>query len=240
MRVVAILTAAGEGTRLGHALPKALVELDGEPLVAWAARALLAADLVEHLVVTAPTGQVDSITSALSQVAGDVPVEVVLGGPTRQLSVTAGLARLSRLGLEPDAVVLVHDAARPLVPVEVVTRVVSAVKAGHGAVIPAIAVTDTIKQVEPAAGGSVVAGTVDRRALRAVQTPQGFAYATVVAAHAAATDIGDDEATAATDDAGLVEALGRQVWVVEGHEDAMKVTTARDLAVAHGLIGSRQ
>jgi 2-C-methyl-D-erythritol 4-phosphate cytidylyltransferase len=157
-----------------------------------------------------------------------VPVRVVLGGSTRQASVAAGLAQAP-----PDTdIVLVHDAARPLVPPELIARVVESVRAGHRAVVPGLPVTDTLKRVLP--GGSVepVAATVERAPLRAVQTPQGFDRELLELAHAAATHRSADESTAATDDAGLVEALGEPVVVVAGDERAAKITTAHDLRVA--------
>jgi len=230
MRAVAILTAAGSGTRLGHALPKALVPLAGIPLVVRAAHALASSGLVRRVVVTAPPDALAEVVAAVGPAAG---LEVVPGGATRQASVAAALARLDD---EPgDTVVLVHDAARPLVPVRVVRRVAGAVALGRSAVVPVLAVADTIKRV--AADGEV-AETLDRRELRAVQTPQGFTLEVLRAAHAAAADRADDESLAATDDAGLVEAAGGRVWTVEGHEDAMKITTPRDLAVATALVQS--
>lgn len=228
MRAVAILTAAGSGLRLGHALPKALVPLAGIPLVVRAAHALTSSGVVRRVVVTAPPDAVADVVAAVGQAPG---LEVVPGGATRQASVAAALARLAD---EPgDTVVLVHDAARPLVPVRVVRRVAGAVAMGHAAVVPALPVADTIKRVTPDGG---VVETIDRRELRAVQTPQGFTLDVLRAAHAGAAHRADDEALAATDDAGLVEAAGGQVWVVEGHEDAMKITTPRDLAVAAALV----
>lgn len=230
MRAVAILTAAGEGTRLGHALPKALVPLGGIPLVVRAAHALASSGVVRRVVVTAPPEALAAVVAAVGEAPG---LEVVPGGATRQASVAAGLARLED---EPgDTVVLVHDAARPLVPVRLVRRVAGAVAMGHTAVVPVLPVADTIKRV--GADGAVVE-TIDRRELRAVQTPQGFTLDVLRSAHAAAAHRADDETHAATDDAGLVEADGGDVWAVEGHEDAMKITTPRDLAVATALVGA--
>lgn len=246
MSVAAVLTAAGSGSRLGHALPKALVPLGGEPLVLHAARRLLQArtatgEHVETLVVTAPADHVDTVRSLLGGLGGDVVV--VRGGATRQASVSAALDVLAaRDGVD---VVLVHDAARPLVPPALVARVVEAVRAGHDAVVPGVPVTDTVKQVDlapdPRTGADGPAAwrverTVPRGDLRAVQTPQGFRLDVLVAAHTHGAHVAHDEALAASDDAGLVELAGGAVWVVEGHEDAAKVTTARDLAVAELLL----
>ena len=233
MTVVAIVTAAGSGRRLGHVLPKALVELDGVPLVVHAVRALVRSGLVGLVVVTAPPEQVAAFVAVLGAEVEGVPVRVVAGGPTRQASVAAGL------GAMPDGtdVVLVHDAARALVPPDLVVRVVEAVRAGHGAVIPGLAVTDTIKRV--GVRGDVVE-TVPRDELRAVQTPQGFTPDVLARAHAAGAHLSLDETSAASDDAGLAEAIGVPVWVVDGHEDALKITTRRDLAVARVVLAERE
>ncbi|NTW38989.1 MAG: 2-C-methyl-D-erythritol 4-phosphate cytidylyltransferase [Cellulomonadaceae bacterium] len=238
MRVAAILTAAGGGTRLGSSLPKALVPLAGVPLVVHAARALLSSGVVDHLGVTAPPTAVDAVVDVLARAEPPVVADVVPGGVTRQASVAAGLRHLGTLpGAGPDLVVLVHDAARPLVPAAVVRRVVDAVRSGHDAVVPGLPVTDTVKEVAPPVDGAArVVATPDRRALRAVQTPQGFTLDLLVRAHDAGTARAGDEDVAATDDAALVEALGLDVWVVEGHQDALKVTTARDLALAELML----
>nr|WP_285297874.1 2-C-methyl-D-erythritol 4-phosphate cytidylyltransferase [Actinomyces israelii] len=287
------MTAAGSGTRLGAAGPKALVEVAGESLVRRAVRCLAASGVVDHVVVTAPaehiarfeaelvsghaTGPASgraakagadsaarSDTGTAGPRAGDpggargapIGIEVVPGSPdSRQASVSLGLA--AALAARPGAaVVLVHDAARALTPPEVVRRVVAAVRAGYDAVVPAVPVSDTVKEVAatgragagPAdAGGApaadtpveVVVGTPDRSRLRAVQTPQGFASATLVAAHRLGADRAADEARAASDDAGLVEAAGGTVVVVEGDPLAMKVTTPLDLALAEVLAPAR-
>jgi len=238
MRAVAVLTAAGNGTRLGAEGPKALVSLGGVPLVVRAARALVDSGVVEHLVVTAPADALVAVREALACAEPAIGADVVAGGISRQASVAAGLERVAALPqAHPGLVVLVHDAARPGVPGEVVRRVVAAVGSGHGAVVPGLPVTDTIKQVDPDGHGAArVLGTPQRRALRSVQTPQGFTLDVLRRAHAAGAALATDEATAATDDAALVEALGLDVWVVEGHEDAMKITTARDLAIAEVLL----
>jgi 2-C-methyl-D-erythritol 4-phosphate cytidylyltransferase len=157
-----------------------------------------------------------------------ITVEVTDGGPTRQASVAAGLA-LARPG---DDVVLVHDAARPLVPTDLVQRVVGAVRSGHGAVVPGMPVTDTVKQVRPDGDAELVTGTPDRSMLRAVQTPQGFDRELLVRAHREGAARAVAEHLAATDDAGLVEALGEPVHIVAGDAAAFKITTERDLWLA--------
>ena len=239
--VVAILTAAGAGTRLGAGGPKALVEVGGRSLLQRAAQGLVDSGVVDHLVVTAPGEHVERFAAELAGLAGAGPgIRVVAGSSaSRQASVALGL----RAALEdcPRAgVVLVHDAARALTPPETVRRVVAAVRAGHDAVVPALAVTDTVKEIAPAgpagSGVEIVVGTPDRSRLRAVQTPQGFAVAALVRAHELGAARGAHEALAASDDAGLVEAAGgRVVVVVEGDPLALKVTTPLDLALAELL-----
>jgi 2-C-methyl-D-erythritol 4-phosphate cytidylyltransferase len=231
----AVLTAAGSGTRLGLPGPKALVELAGVPLVLHAARRLATSGVVASIVVTAPPGRVAGFRALLAgpvRPGLGVPVTVVEGAASRQASVAAGLA-----ALPPEVdVVLVHDAARALASPGLVRAVEHAVRSGHRAVVPGLPVADTIKQVGPAVDGAApVVATVDRAGMRAVQTPQGFDRALLDAAHAAGAHRAGDEATAATDDGALVEALGEQVWVVPGEESAMKITTTRDLAVAELL-----
>jgi 2-C-methyl-D-erythritol 4-phosphate cytidylyltransferase len=234
MTTAAVLTAAGSGTRLGLPGPKALVELAGIPLVLHATRRLAASGVVAAIIVTVPPAHAATFRALLAgppRPGLGVPVTVVAGGVSRQASVAAGLAAL------PDEVdvVLVHDSARALATSDLVRRVEAQVRAGHRAVVPGLPLADTIKQVggaEPGGDARPVLATVPRADLRAVQTPQGFDRALLDAAHAAGRHRAHDEATAATDDAGLVEALGEPVWVIPGEEAAMKITTTRDLAVA--------
>ena len=238
--VVAILTAAGAGTRLGAGGPKALVEVGGRSLLRRAAQGLADSGVVDHLVVTAPGERVERFAAELAGLAGaDMGIRVVAGSSaSRQASVALGL-KAALESCPRAAVVLVHDAARALTPPETVRRVVAAVRAGHDAVVPALAVTDTVKEIAPAgpagSGVEIVVGTPDRSRLRAVQTPQGFAVAALVRAHELGAARGAHEALAASDDAGLVEAAGGRVVVVEGDPLALKVTTPLDLALAELL-----
>lgn len=257
---VAVLTAAGSGSRLGLGYPKALAELAGCSLVGHAASRLCATGEIVALVVTAPAEYLPQFHAAL---AADptitVPWQVVPGGASRQASVAAGLAALDEARTPGDVydVVLVHDAARPLASPALMNRIIAAVRSGHGAVIPGLAVTDTIKRVDapdldaavlagssaalPGAGGPAgevhrVAATVDRSALRAVQTPQGFAWDLLVRAHSAGADRAGSESTGATDDSALVEALNEEVWIVDGDPRALKITTEQDMALAQVLV----
>lgn len=245
MSTFAVLTAAGSGTRLAAALPKALVPVNGVPMLVHAAQSLAEAG-VEGIVVTAPADRVAEFSELLTPLPGhpSTPVEVVAGGASRQASVAAGMGALPALAqrhfltLEDSSVVLVHDAARCYTPADMIRRVIDAVQHGCTAVIPALAVTDTVKQVSTEAAadtddtseGRYVVATPDRSTLVSVQTPQGFQWATLLAAHEAGRERAAHDGTAATDDAGLVEAMGGRVHVVEGDGMAMKITTSKDLA----------
>ena len=238
---VAVLTAAGSGSRLGAGLPKALVPVGGVSLLRRAAAGLIASGLVRHMVVTAPADDVERFRAELEGLLDEgTQIEVVAGSPhSRQASVALGLA--AALAAVPQAdVVVVHDAARALTPPEVTRRVVAAVRAGHAAVVPALPVTDTVKEVEISVADEPerVVATPRRSRLRAVQTPQGFETGTLVAAHRIGAERSADESLAASDDAGLVEACGGSVVVVAGDERAVKVTTPMDLALAELLLGS--
>ncbi|WP_454085622.1 2-C-methyl-D-erythritol 4-phosphate cytidylyltransferase [Georgenia sp. Marseille-Q6866] len=239
MHCAAVLTAAGSGTRLGHTLPKALVPLAGTPLLVHAARGLAASGVVDAVVVTAPDGHLDEVASLFpgGRVPGsEVPVRVVVGGATRQASVAAGLAALDDVAPACEAV-LVHDAARCLAGPELVRRIVAALEVGHGAVVPGVPVTDTVKRVvDLPGGGARVVETPERSTLRAVQTPQGFSRELLERAHRLGAERADDETRAVSDDAGLVEALGEEVLLVPGEAAALKITTPADLELAERLL----
>lgn len=226
-RTAAVIPAAGRGERLGPGAPKALRTLGGLPLVVHAVKAVAASPLVDIVVVAAPEEALDEMRAVLRTLDVPAEVSVVAGGDTRVDSVARALLTLS-----PDVdIVLVHDAARPLVPVEVVTAVAQAVRDGKDAVIPVLPVVDTIKNVD--LDGAVQA-TVDRDTLRIVQTPQGFRRELLQRAHAASDGAG------ITDDAGLVEALGYTVTTVPGHDEALKVTRPFDIYVAEAILARRR
>ncbi len=226
MRVGVVLPAAGAGTRLGPGAPKALRELAGEPLLVHAVRRLRECPSVGPIVVAAPVAHVTTVTTLLEL----YDVTVVAGGAQRPDSVAAGLAVLPA---DVD-LVLVHDAARALVPVSVVESVIAALRAGARAVVPVVAVADTVKRVD--AAGTVVA-TVPRADLRVAQTPQGFAREVLESAHAprGVPPLGHSN-DGHTDDAGMAEAAGVTVETVPGAAEAFKVTTAFDLAVAEAVL----
>ena len=205
---------------MGAGRPKALLDLAGEPLLVHAVRGLRAAGSVGPIVVAAPADAVAVVTDLLAS----YDVVVVPGGVERQESVRRGLAAL------PDEVdlVLVHDAARALTPAALVEAVIEALRSGADAVVPVLPVTDTVKRVD----GDRVISTVDRSHLRSVQTPQGFRRTLLEEAHA-------QDHAGATDDAALVERLGRTVLTVPGDVEAFKVTRPIDLLLAAAVLGVR-
>jgi len=227
VRTAAIVPAAGRGERLGSGLPKALRLLAGRPLLVHAVQALVAARHVDLVVVAAPPGETSAVRDLLLPYGTDSELQVIGGGMTRQDSVRRALAVLP-----PDVdVVLVHDAARPLAPSELVDAVAQSVRDGRAAVVPGVPVADTIKQVDDT---ERVQATLARSALRAVQTPQGFRREVLERAHAAAG------AEIHTDDAGLAERLGVSVYVVPGSDEAFKVTRPLDLALAETVLSRRR
>ena len=234
--VAAVIPAAGRGVRLGPGAPKALRALGGVPILVHAVRALIQARAVSLVVVVAPADGVAEVRALLDSngLPESKEITVVAGGDSRQESVRLGLAAV------PDdfGVVLVHDAARPLVPVETVDAVAAAVRAGAPAVVPALPLADTVKEVVPGAAGDPepVVATPERARLRAVQTPQGFRRDVLAEAHRTITAEGEG----ATDDAGMVEQLGLPVVVVPGHEEAFKVTRPLDLVLAEAVLARRR
>lgn len=247
MRVAAVVVAAGKGTRFGSQGPKALELLAGEPLLVHAVRAMSVSPMIDRVVVVAPADRIDAF-DAILRTAGErsgvgAEADVVGGGRTRQESVALGLGHvLETFGSARESdCVLIHDAARPLVPGAVIRRVVNALAAGHPAVVPALPVADTIKRVERVAEGEAdadlerVVETYDRTLLRAMQTPQGFHLETIVRAHENFAERGETEASAAPDDAALIERAGIPVVLVRGSERSMKITRPLDLAIAQML-----
>lgn len=225
-RVAAIVPAAGRGERLGPGAPKALREIGGTPMLVYAVKALAASPLVDLVVVAAPADSVEQVRALVDGPSYGADVVVVAGGETRSESVARALINLP----EDVDVVLVHDAARPLVPVEVVSAVAAAVREGHEAVVPVVPVVDTIKSVD---NDGNITGTVPRDNLRAAQTPQGFTREVLQRAHA-------EVDSPVTDDAGMVESLGFSIHAVDGHEDSFKVTRPIDVVLAEAVIARRR
>jgi 2-C-methyl-D-erythritol 4-phosphate cytidylyltransferase len=224
MRALAIIVAAGTGERMGRSRPKAFLEVAGVPMLLRAARAFDAADVVATLVAVVPDGELDAARRLLGTLRKRVIV--VAGGARRQDSVLQGMGQAPE---EFDGIVLVHDAARPFVEPGLIEAVARAAEA-HGAAIPVVPVTDTIKRD---AGGHV-ATTLERGTLAAAQTPQGFRYPLLARAYEAARRAG----VTVTDEAMAVERLGETVATIPGSPRNRKLTTPEDLAWAEAILRS--
>jgi 2-C-methyl-D-erythritol 4-phosphate cytidylyltransferase len=213
--VWAILVAAGRGERLGLEHPKAFAKLGEDPLLAEPLRRLEDSDWIDGIVVVAPPGWEEPAILLAEELGCGKANACVAGGATRTDSVRAGLAEVPPTAL----VVLVHDVARPLISDAVIERVLAPLSEGWDGAVPGIPVADTLKRVGP---DGAIEETVARDSLYAVQTPQAFVADVLRRALASGAE--------ATDCAGLVEAAGGRVKVVEGDPRLLKVTTADDLA----------
>jgi 2-C-methyl-D-erythritol 4-phosphate cytidylyltransferase len=222
-----LIAAAGSGRRMGAAGNKLLLEVAGRPVLAWTLEAALACPAITWIGIVGQAVDEVAIAAIVDAAHPDRPVAWILGGDTRQESVSRGLA-----ALPPEATgVLIHDGARCLVEPELLARCADAVASG-AAVIAATPVTDTIKQVD---GEGQIQATPDRQALWAAQTPQGFPVADLRGAHAVA----EREGWSVTDDAALFERLGRSVRVLEAPPSNIKLTTRFDLIVAEAVLAAR-
>ena len=210
-KIAAILVAAGSGNRYGGALPKQYTMLAGKPLVTHALDVFLAHDAIS---IVQPVISDEHAECWMDAVAARETRPAIQGGATRQESVLAGLQ-----ALENDApdMVLIHDAARPFISLDLINRLLEAV-AKHDAVIPSLPLSDTIKRTD----GSRVGETLDRSQLIAVQTPQVFNYESILAAHRT------QKGHALTDDAAVMEAAGNSVFHIPGEARNRKITTRED------------
>lgn len=214
----ALILAAGSGQRLGAGGPKALIEVGGRPMFQWSVDACRESESIESITVTSPPGMSNDFKS--------LPVNWVEGGQTRSHSVANALKEV-----ETD-IVLVHDAARPLVTAELIDACVAELiaKPEVDCVIAAANVTDTIKSVD---SDGLVTSTIDRKTLRAIQTPQVFRTEALRSAMA----VGD--LAVATDDASLIEEAGGRVSVLHWHQPNHKITTPEDLEQVEHLLDER-
>jgi 2-C-methyl-D-erythritol 4-phosphate cytidylyltransferase len=215
--VWAILAAAGSGERLGLDRPKAFASLNDRPLIAESLERLDGSEWIEGIVVAAPPKWEEPCILVAEEVAAGKVAGTVTGGTTRSESVQAALAEVP----EEATVVLVHDAARPLVADEVIERVITALGDGWEGAIPVLPVSDTVKRVD----GEAVAETLDREGLVTAQTPQAFVAPVLRDAFSASPQT----VTKSTDCASLVEANGGRVRAVQGDTRLLKVTTPADL-----------
>jgi 2-C-methyl-D-erythritol 4-phosphate cytidylyltransferase len=226
LNVWAVVVAAGTGERLGSQRPKAFVELAGRPLIEWSVAAIDASSVVSGIVLVLPPSIVEQGWGGGGEASGRRVV--VGGGRTRQESVVSGIAEVP-----PDAdVIVVHDAARPLVEPELFRRVVEALATTRAmGVVPVVASPDTVKRV---ARGRVVE-TVAREEIGLAQTPQAFVASALLDAHAQA----GRRSLSGTDDAVLLEACGYRVAAIEGDPQNFKITTSRDLERAMDVLARR-
>jgi 2-C-methyl-D-erythritol 4-phosphate cytidylyltransferase len=225
-RVTAVLPAAGLGTRMGADMPKQFLALDGMPLLLFTLRRLAASPLITDFVIATRAEEVDSVTSSLEAQKLSQPVAVVRGGDTRQDSVANALAEVSP---ESD-LILVHDAVRPLVTLVQIEQVIAEADACDAAIL-GIPAMDTVKEVKRASlptDVALVIATIPRERVVLAQTPQVFRASLLLEAFARARQDG----VAASDEAGLVERLGRDVHVVVGSERNLKITRPGDMELA--------
>ncbi len=212
--VAVIIPAGGSGERLGAKIPKALVQIGGKTLIEHAVTNM--APIANQIIVAAPAGYEAEFLQLLGS-----EVTVITGGLTRTLSVKRALEHVEK----ENEFILVHDAARPLASTELALRIIDSLRAGEKAVVPGIAVSDTIKRVDE---DNYVTKTPTRSKLRVIQTPQGFTRKVLMKAHSSDDDV--------TDDAGLVEDRGIAVKVIAGEDRALKITTTHDLTVAEQIL----
>jgi 2-C-methyl-D-erythritol 4-phosphate cytidylyltransferase len=225
-RVTAVLPAAGLGTRMGAETPKQFLALDGVPLLLFTLRRLAACPLITDFVIATRTEEIDSVTSSVEAEKFAQPVSVVRGGDTRQDSVANALAELSP---ESDFI-LVHDAVRPLVTLNQIERVIAEAEACDAAIL-GIPAMDTVKEVKRASlptDVALITATIPRERVVLAQTPQVFRASLLLEAFARARQDG----VTASDEAGLVERLGRDVHVVVGAERNLKITRPGDMELA--------
>lgn len=220
MSVWAVIVAAGRGERLGLDRPKAFANLRDRPLLAESLARLEGSDWIDAIVVAAPPGWEEPTILLAEELGCGKVVEAVTGGDTRSASVRASL------DVVPDeaAVILVHDAARPVIPEEVVERLLTALNEGWDGAVPFLPLPDTVKRLE----GDRVAETVDREGLALVQTPQAFVAPSLRDAVAAGGE--------ASDCSGLVEARGGRIKAVAGDPRLLKVTDPADLEAVERLL----
>jgi 2-C-methyl-D-erythritol 4-phosphate cytidylyltransferase len=225
-RIAAILPAAGLGTRMGADVPKQFLELDGAPLVIFTLRRLAACEAITDFYIATRADEVASLAERAARENAGRPVRVVRGGATRQDSVAAALAEVPA-----DAeIILVHDAVRPFVTREQVERVIAEARV-RGAAILGIPAIDTVKEVKRASlpeDVALITATIPRERIVLAQTPQAFHAALLREAFARAQQDG----VTASDEAALVERLGRDVHVVLGSERNIKITRPADMELA--------
>lgn len=223
---VAVIVAAGESRRMGAAGDKQFAMLAGRPVLAHALRTFEDCGGIDAIVLVCAEDRLEEARRLVIEEGLAKVTDVVCGGAERQQSVAKGLACV-----RDDDVVAIHDGARPLVTPALIETVISALPGWDG-VVPALGVTDTVKQVDER---ETVIATLDRASVRLVQTPQAFAAGCLREAVQAA----DSDGIVATDDAALVERLGGRVRIVDGSEQNIKITLPADLRLAESVLAAR-
>lgn len=227
MKVLAIIPAAGVGIRMGGGTPKQFLSLEGVPIFVHTLRKFVGADPIDEIFLALRGEDMDRVVTDIDREHFAKPVRLVAGGPTRQETVARALAEASS-GTE---VVVVHDAVRPFIELEMIERVVDAARK-DGAAILGIPSVDTVKQVER----QKILGTIPRERIVLAQTPQAFRYEIIQEAFARAANDGFN----GTDEASLVERMGIQVTVLMGSDRNIKITKPSDLPLARLYIAQEQ
>ena len=231
MQVFVILPAAGLGTRMAGPQPKQFLALDGAPILIHSLRAFAAVKRVTAMYVAVRKPVFERVQAQVAEYGFASRVTVVEGGDKRQDSVSHALLALPA---QPDDIVLVHDAVRPLIDAATIERTIDAV-AEHGAAIVGLPAVDTIKQVERTAHGAIITATIPREFIVLAQTPQGFRFELLKNAFADAAADG----FVGTDEASLIERAGQPVHVVPGSQVNLKITQAGDLELAEFYLQRR-
>jgi 2-C-methyl-D-erythritol 4-phosphate cytidylyltransferase len=235
MQVFVILPAAGLGTRMAGPQPKQFLSLNGLPILIHSLRAFAAVKRVTAIYVAVRAAEIERVEAQIVEYDAEFRlaalVRVVEGGDNRQESVSNALAALPA---QPDDIVLVHDAVRPLIDVATIDRTINAVLE-FGAAIVGLPAVDTIKQVERTAHGALITSTIPREYVVLAQTPQGFRYGLLKKAFAEATADG----FVGTDEASVVERAGLPVAVVHGSQVNLKITQPGDLELAEFYLRQR-
>jgi len=232
--IAAILPAAGLGTRMGHEMPKQFLELDGVPIVILSLRRVAACPLITHIVVATRAEVLERLDARIREENFKQPVLVVKGASSRQGSVSQALKHIP----EDTELVVVHDAVRPLVTVEHITRVIEEARRCHAAIL-AIPAMDTVKEVKRASlpqDVALITATIPRERVVLAQTPQVFETQLLKQAFADA----EADGVTASDEAGLIEKLGHEVHVVQGSERNIKITKPADMDLARFYLQSEQ
>ena len=232
MQVFVIIPAAGLGTRMAGPQPKQFLALDGIPILIHSLRAFAAVARVTAIFVAVRKSEIDRVQAQVAEFGLAGRVKVVAGGDMRQESVEHALAALPA---QPDDIVLVHDAVRPLIDAASIDRTIDAV-AEYGAAIVGMPAVDTIKQVERTAHGAIITATIPREFIVLAQTPQGFRYQLLKDAFAEAAADG----FIGTDEASLLERAGKPVYVVPGSAVNLKITQPGDLELAEFYLSQRE